>query len=135
MESARTNAKFCDNNSLFLTKKTEFWGGGADYIIWPNCQVYQLKNAPCMKISPTIDVDCQISSKDLPQVFRDKPFDDFPMIRFIKHILLMAWQRFHNVFTNIKDDNMISFLFVFFLLFSLSHKSHFYIIAGYPPGT
>ena len=47
----------------------------------------------------------------------------------------MAWQRFHNVFTNIKDDNMISFLFVFFLLFSLSHKSHFYIIAGYPPGT
>lgn len=67
-----------------------------------------------MKISPTIDVDCQISSKDLPQVFRDKPFDDFRMIRFIKHILLMAWQRFHNVFTNIKDDNMISFLFVFF---------------------
>ena len=48
----------------------------------------------------------------------------------------MAWQRFHNVFTNIKDDNMISFLFVFFLflLFSLSHKSHFYIIADYPPG-
>ena len=47
----------------------------------------------------------------------------------------MVWQRFHNVFTNIKDDNMISFLFVFFLLFGLSHKSHFYIIAGYPPGT
>lgn len=26
----------------------------------------------------------------------------------------MVWQRFHNVFTNIKDDSMISFLFVFF---------------------
>jgi len=50
----------------------------------------------------------------------------------------MAWQRFHNVFTNIKDDMIwydIVFIRFFFLLFSLSHKSHFYIIAGYPPGT
>lgn len=87
-----------------------------------------------MKISPTIDADCSNIVKRSISSFPCKPLDDFRMIRFIKHILLMVWQRFHNVFTNIKDDNMISFLFVFFLLCSLSHKSHFYIIAGYPPG-